>query len=213
MNNLTKPKFDGSVRMSPVSVSDWQTRLTPGGKPMYQPRENMGGFCWSQDAVDELLAMIAAGKMMKEIAEAFGVVPAHIRSKLRRLRGKGCFVKSPRTIKYDAIRKRLVVLAPHAKSFTEIAQRLGCSINFVVDTMKAVAPEHHARISRPECGPKPAPEPAEPKGTDWTSRAHALFPGDEALARSLARAASFVAKTRDGITVRIVPPRSEGAAA
>ena len=47
----------------------------------------------------------------------------------------------------------------------------------------------------------------------WTSRAHALFPDDEALARSLARAASFVAQTRDGVTVRLVPPRSEGAAA
>ena len=43
--------------------------------------------------------------------------------------------------------------------------------------------------------------------------AHYLAQGfDEALARSLARAASFVAQTRDGVTVRLVPPRSEGAA-
>ena len=208
MKHVTPPK-----RMSPVSVSDWQTRLTPGGKPMYQRNEARGGYHWTQAATDELTAMVSSGMMTKDIAAAFGLNPPHIRSKIHKVRKSGTDISSPRRIKYDRLRNRIIHLAPEADGFTSLARRLGCSVTLVVETMKEHAPEHHARLARPECSPKANREKPEPIRIDWTSRANALFPGDEALARSLARAASFVAKTRDGVTVRIVPPRSEGAAA
>ena len=104
----------------------------------------------------------------------------------------------------DTKKALILRIAPASPSISHIAKLAHCRNDYVENLLRRFAPDEYERLT-----PRRAEGPIG-KPVCWTSRAHALFPDDEALARSLARAASFVSKTRDGVTVRLVPPRSEG---
>ena len=183
MKHVTPP-HDGSTRMSPLEV-----------------RQAMKA---------RVVALKERGMKQKDIAAHFGISQQRVSQLVRADLPEEDSLHS--RARLCPQRQRIIALAKEAKSLNHLYRLSGRGRSFVVTTLTLFAPEEFNRL-RGGVKPEPAPEPVEPKGTDWTARAHALFPGDEALARSLARAASFVATTRDGVTVRLVPPRSEGQAA
>ena len=179
--NHPAPKFDGSVRMSPIEV-----------------RQAMKA---------RVIAMKERGMRQVDIARHFGITQQRV-SQLVRMDLPDTDSLHSRA-RLCSQRQRVINLAKDAKSLGHLCRLSGRGRSFVTTTLSLFAPEELARIHG---GVKEAPKP-DPVAIDWQSRAHALFPDDEALARSLARAASFVATTKDGVTVRLVPPRNEGVAA
>ena len=196
VSQTMKDYRDGVARGAKFS-----NRLTPNGAPMYETKSS-GGYRWTQAALAELREHIEGGVSINATAAAFGIDPRHVR---RRAIAEQWV--SARTREYSAKKDRVAELAPTAKSFAELARRLGVGTTFVRETMKRRAPRDHLRLCGNNVERLEILEPVAP--IDWTARAHDLFPHDPALARSLARAASFVSVTKEGRTVRLVPPLHE----
>lgn len=176
-------------------------RMTPSGKPVYEPKET-GGYRWTDAALEELREAIEGGQSINAAAAAFGIDPRHVRRRAVAERWVNA-----RSKRYAAVKDRMVEIAPEAKTFAELARRLGVGVTTVRETLRRRAPREHLRmcgvISRADdLADAPAAEPV-----CWHKRAQDLFPHDPALVRSLARLASFVATTKDGVTVRLLPPR------
>ena len=166
-----------------------------------------GNVCFIQDIIEAA----KTADTMAEIARMVGCARPTVTEVLQRHAPDVYREFSLRRTRIDeataAKRDRILSFAPGATSISEVARMAGCSHRYAARTLRDLAPDEYERLTslRADSGTG--------KPVCWTSRAYALFPDDEALARSLARAASFVSKTRDGVTVRLVPPRSEGAAA
>lgn len=173
-------------------------RVTPSGKPIYEPKET-GGCRWTKEATAELKEWVCSGEGVYSIARAFGLNVATIR---KRAVAHGWIVQ--RKTELEAKVARIIESAPSATSFAELASRFGVSVSFVSKKMEELAPFEYARL-RTVAPARSGLSAAEP--VCWHKRAQDLFPHDPALVRSLARLASFVATTKDGVTVRLLPPR------
>ena len=163
--------------------------------------------CFTQDIIEAA----KTAETMAEIARMVGCARSNV-TRVLQLHAPDAYREfSLKSTRMDgagaAKRDRILKFAAGAASIAEVARIVGCAHRYAARTLRDLAPDEYERLTslRADSGAG--------KPVCWTSRAHALFPDDEALARSLARAASFVAKTRDGVTVRLVPPRSEGQAA
>ena len=228
-----QPKFDGSVRMSQaeakaeirrrtvsayiagkLTVQEGAARLSVGESHFLTiirnakrgvevpPRHRDGA------ARARILEAAATAKTMPEVAEKTGCHITYVYGVLSRdapdLYSRLSVKERQRAVasgSANARRRIIIEQAPHVSSIAELVDICQSNAHFVETVLLERAPDQHKRLVSEARQTRPA--------FCWHSRAHDLFPHDPALARSLARAASFVSVTKGGRTVRLVPPLHE----
>ena len=181
-----QPKFDGSVRMSRVDIEGAMRA--------------------------RIIHLVRSGEMTQAQAGRYYGIPSQRVSEMLAPEKPAKPAKLPTiyTRAHDTPERREVVrLAKQAKSFWELQRISGRGGSFVRTTLLLMAPEEFDRLKgAKKAAPVEAPPPAE---IDWSERGkeYVTHPNDKWLAESLARAASFVSVTKEGRTVRLVPPLHE----
>lgn len=162
---------------------------------------------------DEIIAASHTAASMSEIAVSVGCSRTHVTLTLQKHLPEA-YKRFSEAANHSSVlgkikRERILAHAPTAASIAEVARLVGCAHRYAARTLRAHAPDEYERLTS-----RRADEPSG-KPVCWNERAHALFPDDEALARSLARAASWQSSktTIKGEPLRLVPPPNEWAAA